>query len=189
MAMACSPATPAPMIENARRGHSPGGGGQHGENSGQSVGGNQHGFVAADRAHGGKRIHALGAGGSRHQFHRERGHAGLGNLLQDFRRTERPQEADQHLSATHQRQVGFPGDVVGSVAENLGHDVGRRRRRRHGPAGFSRPCRRRARPDIRLALRLRLRPPPEIRLSPDWEPPRERGPHAVRRDNSLWAHQ
>ncbi len=44
------------------------------------------------------------------------GDARLGDLLHDFRGTKRPQESDEGLAAAHQRQVGFAGNVIGSVA-------------------------------------------------------------------------
>ena len=39
-------------------------------------------------------------------------------------RSQRPQEADQHLAAAQQRQVVLAGPVVRAVAEDLDDDVG-----------------------------------------------------------------
>src|SRR6185437_1505688 len=96
------------------------------EKTWEQIGGREYGLVAAYRRHRGKRVHALAAGDSRHQFHGERGRSGRGDLGDRARRAERPQKSDQHLSTANQWQVGGSRLVVGAMAQHLDYDVGRR---------------------------------------------------------------
>ena len=98
--------------------------GQHGENPRQSVGGDQHCLVAADRAHGGKRVHALRARGARHQFDGERRHAGGGDLAESISRDPSGRRNPiRSWLAAQKRKIGCAGDIVGAVAEHLDDDI------------------------------------------------------------------
>ena len=68
VAMACSP-NACTDHENARGSYRSGSGGEHGENSRQSIGGEHHRFITANRGHGRKHVHALRARGTRHQLY------------------------------------------------------------------------------------------------------------------------
>ena len=72
MAMAWRPATPAPITSTRAGRDRPRRRGQHGEEPRQRVGGEDDRLVAADRRHGGERVHALRAGRPRHQLDGER---------------------------------------------------------------------------------------------------------------------
>ena len=61
---------------------------------GRLVRGEQHGFVAGDRGHRRKHVHALGAGDARDQLHREERCTALGQLLHELRIAERVAHAD-----------------------------------------------------------------------------------------------
>ncbi len=111
--------------QHARGSDGSGRGGQHGEDAGQRVGGDDDRLVSADRAHGGESVHALGAGGARHQLDGEGSRAGSGDFLHGLHVAERSQEADQDLAAPQKRKIGFAGDIVGAVAQHLEDDVGR----------------------------------------------------------------
>src|SRR5208282_750669 len=78
-------------------------------------------FISAYGSHRGERVHALGARGAWHQLDRERGDAGVRNLLHDLFRAERAQKSDEYLIAAKQRYILLPRKVVGTVAKNL-HD-------------------------------------------------------------------
>ena len=49
----------------------------------------------------------------------------VGDLLDYFQRSQRPQEADQHLVPTQQRKVGRAGGIVRAVAKHLDNNIGR----------------------------------------------------------------
>ena len=96
VAIACSPATPAPSTstfagrDRAGRGH------QHREEARQAVGGDQRRLVAGDRRLRRERVHRLRARDARDRLHRERDDAALGE--QTRRRSavgQRLQERDQ----------------------------------------------------------------------------------------------
>ena len=111
--------------QHARGSDGSGGGGQHGKDAGQRVGGNNDRFVAAHGAHGGEGVHALRARGAGHQLDRERGCAGGGDLLHGLHIAEGAQEADQDLAPPQEREVGAAGHFVGAVTQHLQDDVGR----------------------------------------------------------------
>ncbi len=50
--------------------------------------------------------------------------ARAGNFLDNLARSQRPQKADQNLIAAHEREIGFAGALVRSVAEHLHDDIG-----------------------------------------------------------------
>jgi hypothetical protein len=50
--------------------------------------------------------------------------ASSGDLLDHFGGTEGAEKTDQELIAPHERKIGFAGDVIGAVAEDLNDDVG-----------------------------------------------------------------
>ena len=91
---------------------------------GWRIGRHQYRFVSADSSHGGKRVHALGAGGARHQLHGKRGDASLRDFLHDVLRAEGAQKSDEYLIAAKKRHILLPRHVVGAVAENLHDNVG-----------------------------------------------------------------
>ena len=79
----------------------------------------------ANRAHRGKRVHALGPRGAWHELHGKSGDACFCDLLNYFRGTQRAQESDDGLSTAHEREVGLASDVVELVTtQDLQHDVG-----------------------------------------------------------------
>ena len=100
-------------------------GGKHGENSRKGISRDQDSFITADGSHGRKCVHALCARGSRHQFNGKRSHTGAGDLLKDLHRTKRPQKSNQDLPAAHQWKICLPSNVIGAVAEDLHHNIGR----------------------------------------------------------------
>src|SRR3984885_5793784 len=84
----------------------------------------QHRFVSCNGGHRRVRIHALRTGRTRHQFDEKRGDASLSNLLQDFKRTKRPEKSDENLVLPIERNVELTVDIVGSVTKHLGSEVG-----------------------------------------------------------------
>ncbi len=110
--------------QHARRRDGARSGGEHGENFGQRVGGDEDRFVSADGAHGGEGVHALRARGAGHEFDGEGGDPFGGDVLNGFDGAEGAEKADKNLVAVKERKVGFAGAVVGAVAEDLGDDVG-----------------------------------------------------------------
>ncbi len=72
VAIACSPATPAPSTSTFAGGDRAGGGHQHREEPRHAVGRDQHGLVAGDRRLRGERVHRLRARDPRDRLHRER---------------------------------------------------------------------------------------------------------------------
>ena len=67
--------------KNPRRRDGSSGSGEHREDSGKGIGGDQDGLIPADGSHGRERIHALRACGTRHKLNGKRSHTGIGNLL------------------------------------------------------------------------------------------------------------
>ncbi len=122
--MACKSGDADAHDQHARGRDGSGGGGEHGKDARQGVGGEDHRLVAADGAHRGERVHALGAGGAGHQLDGERGCSGGGNVLNRVDVAQRTQEADQHLAAPQQRQILLAGAVVGAVRQHLQNNVG-----------------------------------------------------------------
>ncbi len=70
--------------QHARGGNRARGGGHHGIKLGKHVGGDDHGFIAANGGHGGERVHGLRARGARHQLDGERARARGSDFLQRF---------------------------------------------------------------------------------------------------------
>ena len=73
MAMACSPATPAPMTKTRAAGTVPAAVIIIGKGPAVLGGGIDDGAVAGEVGLGGEHVHHLGAGDARHQLHREGG--------------------------------------------------------------------------------------------------------------------
>ena len=96
-----------------------GGGGEHREEAGQLLGGDQGGAVAGHRGLRGERVHRLGARDARDRLHREARHARLGERADRVGRRQRREEADQHRAA---RQ---PADLLGGRRGDLGHHLAR----------------------------------------------------------------
>ena len=61
------------------------------------LGGLDDGAVAGDVRHRAQRVHLLGARDARHAIHRQRGHAAVGQRLEEFGILRGPDEADQRL--------------------------------------------------------------------------------------------
>src|SRR5262249_39167420 len=80
--------------KHTRRRYGASGGGQHREYARMAIGGDQDRFVAAYGAHRGKGIHALSTRGTRNQFDGKCSHAPIGDLLDDFARSEWAEKAD-----------------------------------------------------------------------------------------------
>ncbi len=72
----------------------------------------------------GEHVHALRAGGARHQLDGKRGDVALGDLLNGGEAAERAEKSDEDLIFVEQREVGVAGFVVRAVAEDLRDDVG-----------------------------------------------------------------
>jgi hypothetical protein len=113
--------------EDASRSDSAGGGGHHGEEARVGVGGDEDRFVSADGAHGGERVHALGAGGAGHELDGEGSYTASGEGLEGLARAEGAQEADQDLAFAQKREITISGDVIGSEGKDLEDDVGLRK--------------------------------------------------------------
>ena len=85
----------------------------------------KHRLVAADRRHGGERVHALARVVRGISSTEKDSHAGGGDLLASF--SPSPAAAGSRSASglyAKQRQVVFSVDVVRAVAEDLGDDVG-----------------------------------------------------------------
>src|SRR5439155_1287159 len=80
-------------------------------------------LVAGDGGHGRERVHALGAGDTRHQL-KGKGHgAGRRDLPNGQRRSQRTEEPDERLITPQEREVVPTVPVVGAVAEDLHDDI------------------------------------------------------------------
>ena len=90
MAMACRPATPAPMMKTLRRRDRPRRRREHREELAPRLGAADHGHVTRHGAERRQAVHALGQRRARHQLHRERRHAALGQPLQHIGVLVRP---------------------------------------------------------------------------------------------------
>ena len=123
MAIACSPATPAPMIEDLGRRHGARCGHQHRHHPvelGETV---DHGPVAGEIGLARQHVHALGAGGARQQLQGERDHARLGVGRHLLRILVGIEHADQDLSRAQQRHLVERALALGKRPPHLEHDV------------------------------------------------------------------
>src|SRR5262249_11816947 len=87
----------------------------------------EHSLVSADRSHGRKRIHALCARGTWHQFNGKRGDTRMCNILYNFFGPKWPQKSNENLIAMVKGHIIFTSNVVRPIAEHLHDDVGRRK--------------------------------------------------------------
>ena len=97
VAIACRPATPAPMTKTRAAATVPAAVLSIGNMRGRVAGGEQHGLVAGDRGHRRQRVHALRARDARHQLHRDERRAALGDRSRGVGRRQRIGEADDDL--------------------------------------------------------------------------------------------
>ena len=130
VAMACSPATPAPTMKTRAGAIVPAAVISIGNMRGSAFGGQQHRLVAGDGRHRRQHVHALGARDARHQLHREEALTPVGGERPDgIGRAKRIGEADDRLARPEQRRVG-------RHSTHLQHDVRRaeqlRARHHHG---------------------------------------------------------
>ena len=117
VAIACSPATPAPEHEDLGRRDGACGGGHHREEAAGLARGKQRRGVAGDVGLGGQRVHRLGAGDARDRLHREAGHARGGERLVRLGRGQRRQVADQDLARVQ------TADLLGGRHRDVDDDV------------------------------------------------------------------
>ena len=111
--------------KHLRRENGPGCRREHREVLGQFVCRDQHGFVAGDIRHRRQRIHRLRPRDPRNQFQGEQRRAGLSDLANRVRRSQRVAHADDDLAGLEVRQVGPPGLRIGSQATDLQQHVRR----------------------------------------------------------------
>ena len=162
VAIACSPATPAPMIEDLGRRHGARCGHQHRHHPvelGEAV---DHRPIAGEVGLAGQHVHALGAGGARQQLQGERDHARLGVGRHLLRILVGIEHADQDLSRAQQGHLVERALARGKRPPHLEHDVRIAiDRRGHRPPAW----RRHRRSSGRRSGRLRRPPPRSARRS------------------------
>ena len=147
MAIAWSPATPAPRTSTFAGGIVPAAVVSMGKNLPSVLGGEEDRLVAGDRALRGERVHRLRAGDARDRVHRERRDAALGERPGGLAVGQRLEERDERLAVAEARDLvgGRPlhlaDDVrLGVDAPRRGHDP--RARVRVVGVGEARPARR-----------------------------------------------
>ena len=105
VAIACRPATPAPITSTFAGGTVPGRGHQHREEAGEMLGREQRRLVAADRRLRRERVHRLRARDARDRLHRERDDAARREPLDALAVGERIEIGDQQLALAQPRNL------------------------------------------------------------------------------------
>ena len=146
VAIACSPATPAPSTSTFAGGIVPAAVVSIGKKRGSVLGGEQHGLVARDGRLRRERVHRLRARDARDRLHRERRHAARRERLdarpgpraaRGTRSAPGPSGAARPRPATGLRTLTTPSAVPRVAERRAGvavRVVGERRRRRRRPA-------------------------------------------------------
>ncbi len=106
VAIACSPATPAPSTSTRAGRMVPAGVVSMGKKRPSADGGHERGAVAGDRGLRGERVHRLGPGDTRQQLEREGGDATVAQQGDLVEPAGRLQEPDHDLPGAQQLDLG-----------------------------------------------------------------------------------
>ena len=117
VAIACSPATPAPSTSTLAGGIVPAAVISSGRNGRELLGGDERGAVAGHQRLGGEGVHRLGPGDPRQQLHRERGDPARGERADPVGVGRRREEAGRDAAAAQ------PPDLLDRQRRDVQHDV------------------------------------------------------------------